>query len=153
MPAPQHHPQMPFEQPPPMPETGFREEGEYVEEPNDEDFRDHHQLKDRDEREGRRDRRRRSRSRSRSVFIFPAGLLVPYRQSRRGLQVCTLSVCQSVRLSVCLSVHSISFPDYFPKGLQILSCFLACRSITMTHRSSLSFVTLHRFLAILRALD
>ena len=75
--------------------------------------------------------------------------LVPYRQSQRGLWVCTLSVCQSVRLSV----HSISFLDFFPKCLQILSWFLACKSITMTYRSSLSFVTLYQFLAKLRALD
>ena len=44
--------------------------------------------------------------------------------------------------SVRLSVHSISFPDFFLKRLQILTWFLACQLITMTYRSSLSFVTL-----------
>ena len=45
------------------------------------------------------------------------------------------------------------FPDFFSKRLQILSGFLACKSITMTNRSSLSFIMLHWFLAKLRALD
>ena len=48
---------------------------------------------------------------------------------------------------------SNSFVDLFPKCLQILSWFLACKSITMTYRSSLSFVMLHEFFGKLRALD
>ena len=46
-----------------------------------------------------------------------------------------------------------SFTDSFPKRLPILTWFLACKSNTMIYRSSLSFVTLHQFLAKLRALD
>ena len=46
-----------------------------------------------------------------------------------------------------------SFSDFFPKCLPILTWFLACKSITMIYRSSLSFVTLYWFLAKLRALD
>ena len=49
--------------------------------------------------------------------------------------------------------QSNSFPDFFPKSLQILTWFLAWNTITMFYRLSLSFVTLHRFLAKLRALD
>ena len=66
------------------------------------------------------------------------------------------SVCLSVHPSVCPTVRqsvSISFPDFFLKRLHILTSFLAWKSITMFYRSSLSFVTLHRFLAKLRALD
>ena len=48
---------------------------------------------------------------------------------------------------------SNSFPDFFSKRLQILTWFLAWKSITMFYRSSLSFVTLHWFLAKLQALD
>ena len=58
----------------------------------------------------------------------------------------------SVRLSVRPSV-SISFPDFFPECLHILTWFVAWKSISMFYRSSVSFVTLHRFLAKLRALD
>ena len=47
--------------------------------------------------------------------------------------------------------RSNSFPDFFPKRYQVLTWFLACKSITMINRSSLSFVTLHRLLAKLRA--
>ena len=46
-----------------------------------------------------------------------------------------------------------SFQDFFPKRLPILTWFLACKSITMIYRSSLSFDTLHWFLAKLWALD
>ena len=49
--------------------------------------------------------------------------------------------------------QSNSFPDFFSKRLQILTWFLALKSITMIYRSSLSFITLHRFLAKLQALD
>ena len=56
------------------------------------------------------------------------------------------SVSPSVLPSVCQSI-SISFPDFFPKCLQILTWFLAWKSITIFYRSSLSFVTLHWFLA------
>ena len=45
-----------------------------------------------------------------------------------------------------------SFPDIFLKHLPILTRFLACKSITMFYRSSLSFITLHWFLAKLLAL-
>ena len=41
----------------------------------------------------------------------------------------------------------------FPKCKQVMTWFLACKSITMIYRSSLSFFTLHGFLAKLRALD
>ena len=41
----------------------------------------------------------------------------------------------------------------FPKCKQVITWFLACKSITMIYRSSLSFFTLHGFLAKLRALD
>ena len=64
------------------------------------------------------------------------------------------SVRLSVSPSVCPSIHQsvrISFPDFLPKRLQILTWFLACESITMIYRSKLSFVTLHWFLAKLRA--
>ena len=63
-----------------------------------------------------------------------------------------LSVNPSVRPSVCQSAVLV-FRTFFPKRLQILTCFLACKSITMTFRTSLSFVTVHLFLAKLRALD
>ena len=49
--------------------------------------------------------------------------------------------------------RSNSFPDFFSKRLQILTRLLAWKSIRMTYKSGLSFVTLHRFLAKLRALD
>ena len=49
--------------------------------------------------------------------------------------------------------QSISFPDFFPKPLQILTWFWTCKSITMTYRSSLSFVTIHWFLAKSWSLD
>ena len=58
----------------------------------------------------------------------------------------------SVRPSVCQSAVLV-FRTFFPKRLQILTRLLACESVTMTNRSSLSFLTLHRFLAKLRALD
>ena len=49
--------------------------------------------------------------------------------------------------------QSNSFPYFFPKPLQILTWFWACKSITMTYRLSLSFVTLHWFLAKSWTLD
>ena len=49
--------------------------------------------------------------------------------------------------------QSNSFLDSFSKRLQILTWFLAWKSITLFYRLSLSFVTLHRFLAKLQALD
>ena len=49
--------------------------------------------------------------------------------------------------------RSNSFPDIFSKCLQILTWLLSWTSITMIYRSSLSFITLHRFLARLQALD
>ena len=48
---------------------------------------------------------------------------------------------------------SNSFPDFFPKCLQILTWFLAWKSITMFYRLNLTFVTLHRFLVKARTLD
>ena len=48
---------------------------------------------------------------------------------------------------------SNSFPHFFSVCLQILSWFLACKSINMTYRSSLTFFMLHWFLAKLRTLD
>ena len=48
--------------------------------------------------------------------------------------------------------RSNSFLDFFSKHLQILTWFLACKSITMFYRSSLSFITLHWLLAKLLAL-
>ncbi|KAH3728209.1 hypothetical protein DPMN_054160 [Dreissena polymorpha] len=53
---------------PPMPDGAYPEEGEYTEDQlQDEDFRDHQQLRDREDRDrSRSDRRRRSRDRSRS---------------------------------------------------------------------------------------
>ena len=51
-----------------------------------------------------------------------------------------------------LTEQSNSFPDFFPRRLQILTWFLACESFTMIYRSSLSFITLHWFLAKLQAL-
>ncbi|KAL4233497.1 SR-related and CTD-associated factor 8 [Mactra antiquata] len=61
----QQPPPVPFSAPPPMPGGQYPEEGEFMEEAQDEDFRDHQQFRDRDDRD-RRDRRRRSRDRSRS---------------------------------------------------------------------------------------
>ena len=62
------------------------------------------------------------------------------------------ALCPSVSPSVSPSVR-ISFLDFFPKHLQILTWFLACKSVTMIYRSSLSFITLHQFWAVLRRLD
>ena len=45
------------------------------------------------------------------------------------------------------------FPHFFPKCLQILSWFLACKSITITYASSLTFVTGNWFLAKLQSFD
>ena len=70
-----------------------------------------------------------------------------------GLHSVHLSVPPSVRQSIRLSVHSITFPEFFLKRLQILTWFLVWKSITMTYRSSLSFVTLHWLLWKLQALD
>ena len=50
-------------------------------------------------------------------------------------------------------MKQFSFPDFFPERYQVLTWFLACKSITMIYRSSLSFITLHWFLAKLQALD
>ena len=43
-----------------------------------------------------------------------------------------------------------SFPDFFPKCLQILTRFLAWKLISMFYRSSVSLVTFHRFLVKIR---
>lgn len=61
-------PPLPFGSQPPAPDAEYAEEGEYMEEVQDEDFREHQQFRDRDDRD-RRDRRRRSRDRSRSRSV------------------------------------------------------------------------------------
>ena len=60
---------------------------------------------------------------------------------------------QSMGLGLSKSLRWNSLPDCFPKRLQILTWFLACKSITMIYRLSLSFLTRHWFLVKLRALD
>ena len=45
------------------------------------------------------------------------------------------------------------FPTFFLKACRYWPDFLACKSVTMTYRLCLSFVTLYQFLVKLRALD
>ena len=85
------------------------------------------------------------------IFSFSHNVFISPLPAKLKKTLCLHSVPLSVHPSVCQS-FSFSFPDFFPKCLQILTWFLAWKSISMFYRSRLSFIALHQFLAKLRAL-
>ena len=74
-------------------------------------------------------------------------------RSRKSFVTLHWFLAKLLALKLSKFQRSSSFPDFFSKRLQILTWFLACKSITMFYRSSLSFVTLHWFWAKSRTLD
>ena len=77
------------------------------------------------------------RPRKQGTTILWICLLVPHRWNRRGLEVCTLSVCPSV----CPSVRHIGFPDFSSPCFLISEWKLVASIYMKSYRSSSTFIT------------